>query len=176
MLPKCPGEAIRPMFAPQFQPGLCEPASRSGTRGVGYAGCSAAAARAGLAPAPTAAAGFILPLLGKPGGPYPNGGISRCSEVNTVPSAPFTLFLALWTSVFGHGTSQLVLVFGSGQPVAKSKPNCWWRGHLGRGPSPLLFSQVSRDQKHRLKYMPVYLFAVADLSFISLIVPVQVRS
>ena len=36
MLPKCPDEAIRPMFAPQFQPGLCEPANRSGTMGVGY--------------------------------------------------------------------------------------------------------------------------------------------
>ena len=36
MLPKCPEEVQRPMFAPQFQPGLCEPASRSGTRGVGY--------------------------------------------------------------------------------------------------------------------------------------------
>ena len=36
MLPKCPEEVQRPMFAPQFQPGLCEPANRSGTRGVGY--------------------------------------------------------------------------------------------------------------------------------------------
>ena len=36
MLPKCPGEVIRPMFVPQFQPGLCEPANRAGTRGVGY--------------------------------------------------------------------------------------------------------------------------------------------
>ena len=36
MLSRCPKEAIRPMFAPQFQPGLCEPANRSGTRGVGY--------------------------------------------------------------------------------------------------------------------------------------------
>ena len=36
MLPKFPEEAIRPMFAPQFQPGLCEPANHSGTRGVGY--------------------------------------------------------------------------------------------------------------------------------------------
>ena len=36
MLPKCPEEAIRPMFVPQFQPGLCEPANRSGTREVGY--------------------------------------------------------------------------------------------------------------------------------------------
>ena len=41
MPPRCPKEAIRPMFAPQFQPGLCEPASRPGTRGVGYgpSGC-----------------------------------------------------------------------------------------------------------------------------------------
>ena len=36
MLPRCPEEAIRPMFVPQFQPGLCETANRSGTRGVGY--------------------------------------------------------------------------------------------------------------------------------------------
>ena len=34
MLPKCPEEAIRPMFVPQFQPGLCEPANRSGARGA----------------------------------------------------------------------------------------------------------------------------------------------
>ena len=36
MLPRFTEEAIRPMFVPQFQPGLCEPANRSGTRGVGY--------------------------------------------------------------------------------------------------------------------------------------------
>ena len=37
-------------------------------------------------------------------------------------------------------------------------------------PVMTIFSQVSEDQKHpRLKYMPVYLFAVADFSFISVI-------
>ena len=35
--PKIPRRGQRPMAAPQFQPGLCKPATRSGTRGVGYA-------------------------------------------------------------------------------------------------------------------------------------------
>ena len=35
VLPRCPEDAIRPMFVPRFQPGLCEPSSRSGKRGVG---------------------------------------------------------------------------------------------------------------------------------------------
>ena len=30
MPPRCPDEAIRPMFVPQLQPGLCEPATRTG--------------------------------------------------------------------------------------------------------------------------------------------------
>ena len=33
MLLRCPEEAIRPIFVPRFQPGLCEPANRSGTGG-----------------------------------------------------------------------------------------------------------------------------------------------